>query len=164
MPSNSCERQPAFGSFRVSGRWGAAPRLVGAVWMALLVGGCLVDPGDQRYTLASINGDPLPAPYEPVPLADPVWEVMSGSLTLHSDTTLTFEFVIRCRPDLVPGSCGVANDGRNRIEGAYSRASQSVWFGDQPVPMTFGPNTITIQFGGQTVLGFVPPQTYQFRR
>jgi hypothetical protein len=112
----------------------------------------------------SVNGNSLPAPYAPIPQADSVFEVTSGSLTLHSDTTLTLEFFIRCRPDLVTGSCGVADDGRNIVEGVYSRAGETVRFGDQPVPMTFAANTVVIQFGGQTVLGFVPPQIFEFRR
>ena len=168
MSSLPYDHKAAFGSFRASGRCGLAPRLGAAVSLAhvafFIVACGVVDPGDQRYTLISINGDFLPAPYVPVPQADSVWEVTSGSLTLHSDTTLTLDFVIRCRPGLVSGSCGVTNDGRNSLEGAYSRAGDWVRFGDQPVPMIFGANTIKIQFGGQTVLGFVPPQNFEFRR
>ena len=54
--------------------------------------------------------------------------------------------------------------GPNIVEGVYSRAGETVRFGDQPVPMTFAANTVVIQFGGQTVRGFVPPQIFEFRR
>ena len=166
--SRQTEPRAPVGSLPASARSGLALHLVAAVSLAqlalVMVGCSALAPGDQHYTLVSINGDSLPAPYMPIPQAESVWEVTSGALTLHSDTTLTHEFVIRCRPGLDPASCGVANDGRNSVEGVYSREGEWVRFGNQTVPMTFGSNMITIHFGGQTVFGFVPPQNFEFRR
>ena len=48
--------------------------------------------------------------------------------------------------------------GPNIVEGVYSRAGETVRFGDQPVPMTFAANTVVIQFGVVQFLPYRPDQ------
>ncbi|HEX7089269.1 MAG TPA: hypothetical protein VF192_03995 [Longimicrobiales bacterium] len=123
------------------------------------------EPDEEVYTLATVNGQPLPGPYPDPFSADNAFEVVEGTLTLRSDGTMTQELVARCRTDLPPGTeCRVDGDGRTAVEGRYSRADGQVELGDRSFAASFGTDRVTITLGGPPSLGFVATFVLEYRR
>ncbi|HEY8469463.1 MAG TPA: hypothetical protein VIL18_07465 [Longimicrobiales bacterium] len=122
-------------------------------------------PDEEVYTLATVNGQPLPGPY-PDPLYPiDIWEVVEGTLTLRSDGTLTWEFVARCKTDLPPGTeCQMDGDGRFAVEGRYSRAEGQVELGERNYMASFETDRVTITLGGPPSLGFAATFVLEFQR
>ncbi|HEY7768441.1 MAG TPA: hypothetical protein VIB55_09810 [Longimicrobium sp.] len=101
----------------------------GAVLLAVVIlGGCEGPVGTDAvvYTLATVNGKPLPAPHRHYELV----EAVSAELTLRPDGTASMVSVDRCPPDPPPGlGCAVYDGGRQTNEGSYSRSEGWVQFG-----------------------------------
>ena len=75
------------------------PRCLAACALLLPLAAC---PGGstREYRLASIDGDPLPAP---ITLAGPITpglEVVGGTLELQQDGTAAETWTLRCRPEV----------------------------------------------------------------
>lgn len=135
-------------------------RAVLVVVGAAALAGCKspLDSGEERYTLATVNGKALPFS------SDRIIETTSGSLVLHPDGRLTHSAVIRCKTNLAPGSCEVYNNGQIHNEGTYSRAEGWVRFGRAQFPATFGSNEVTITVGCTPSQGPCAPQVDAYRR
>lgn len=101
----------------------------GAVLLAVVIlGGCEGPFGTDAgvYTLATVNGKPLPALHR----HDELVEAVSAELTLRPDGTATLVSVDRCTPDPPPGlGCALYDEGRRTNEGSYSRSEGWVQFG-----------------------------------
>ena len=136
-----------------------------------------VGPEDSSYSLVSVNGDSLPAPFALAGESPPVFEALSGRLTLVSDTTLTALLVVRCRENLPPSTgCTVRGDGRITREGVYSRSEGWVRFAGEGAdpercfpcdgrwPATFSSDSAMIRYNFSQV-GSPPAQSVLvFRR
>ncbi len=114
--------------------------------------------GEERYTLATVNGQALPSS------SDGFMETTSGSLVLHPDGRITQSAVIRCKTNLAPGSCEVYNNGQIHNEGTYSRTEGWIRFEGTRFPATFGSNEVTMTVGCSPSQGLCAPQVYAYRR
>jgi hypothetical protein len=101
----------------------------GAVLLAVVIlGGCegLFGTDADVYTLATVNGKPLPALHR----HDDLVEAVSAELTPRPDGTATMVSVDRCTPNPPPGlGCELYDGGQQTNEGSYSRSEGWVQFG-----------------------------------
>ena len=122
-------------------------------------------PDGETYTLLTVNGDTLPAPFAVLGESPPVFETTSGSLTLTSDSTLVFTFEGRCLDNLPPDrGCVMVGDGREQQEGVYSRSQGWVRFTEMRWPAVFGTDSVIIHYN-YTPNGSTPARSrLNFRR
>jgi hypothetical protein len=93
------------------------------------------EPAGDRYTLATINGAPLPGPFPDVFGLATALEVTAGTLTLRSNGTFRETLTIRCRLPLPPEStCELTGPVTIEAEGVYSRADGYVRYPEGAVP------------------------------
>ncbi len=98
----------------------------GAVLLALVIlGGCegLFGNDAQVYTLATVNGQAVPAPSEDI------IQWVEAEITLHDDTRATMTGEVRCNPNPPPGTGCEITIPRNTSEGTYSRSEGWLRFG-----------------------------------
>ena len=101
----------------------------GAALLAMVIlGGCegLFGTDAEVYTLATVNGNPLPALHR----QDYLIEAVSAKLTLRPDGTATLVSVDRCTPNPPPGlGCELYAPGPQTNEATYSRSGGWLQFG-----------------------------------
>lgn len=123
----------------------------------------LLDPTEQ-YTLISVNGSALPAPY-PDPAASGDLQVTAGVLTLHEGGRLTGSWTMACPTSLPEGStCEVTGDGRQTFEGTYSREDGVVFIGDHPYLAEFRTNGLEFTVQLPPSLGLSPRYVLRYDR
>jgi hypothetical protein len=107
-------------------------------------------PAGDRYTLATINGAPLPGPFPDVFGLATALEVTAGTLTLRTNGTFRETLTIRCKSPLPPEStCELTGPVTIEAEGIYSRADGYVRYPEGAVPDTqfaavFSDDSVTI--------------------
>jgi hypothetical protein len=95
------------------------------------------EPAGDRYTLATINGGPLPGPFPDVFGLATALEVTAGTLTLRTNGTFRETLTIRCKSPLPPEStCELTGPVTIEAEGVYSRADGYVRYPEGAVPDT----------------------------
>jgi len=119
--------------------------------IALTVAGCDAPTGvdENRFTLTSAMGRPLPVEYREFDFVTPALEITGGSLVLRTDGTLTEEHNLRCR-DPLPSDvteCTAPPGGRLVREGMYSATEKWVQFGEARFRAQFDPDRVLIQYG-----------------
>jgi hypothetical protein len=119
--------------------------------IALAVAGCDASTGvdDNRFTLTSVMGQPLPTEYREFDFVTPALEITGGSLVVRADGTLTEEHNLRCRDPLPPDvtECTVTSGGQFVREGTYSATERWVRFGEARFAAQFDPDRVLIAYG-----------------
>lgn len=104
------------------------------------------EPKDATYTLALVDGSPLPFPagYGSSGYSTEI-VIASGSLTLRQDGTVRTELKFRCtQPNTPTYSCSTEDSVG---EGAYSRTEGWIYADGKRYSTTFGAHTVTVDSG-----------------
>ena len=144
-------------------------RFIAAFVFAIVLGSACekspADEGEQVYTLIIVNGQPLPGPFPDPMRPQNIFEVTSGYLKLRPDGTLEQLLVMRCKPQLPPGTqCAVPANAAVSSEGTYSRAEQSVEIEGMSFAANFESNHIRIEVGYPPSQGLLPRFILEFHR
>jgi hypothetical protein len=114
------------------------------------VSGCSDATGvrDNRFTLTSVMGRPLPVEYREFDFLTPDLEITAGSIELRDDGTFTEEHHLRCRDPLPPDviECSLQSERLVR-EGTYSAAERWLQFGERRFDAQFDPDRVLIEYG-----------------
>lgn len=131
-----------------------------SVLLALFAVGCgepPLGPSAEVYTLASVNGQPLPQAYGD---AGSVIEVTRGELALAPDGSLLESLTLRCRESLPTGTtCHVEGNGVLGREGTYSRSEGWIEFEGTRFPAMFGEAGVDVTY--RMASGF--PKVFEYR-
>ena len=104
---------------------------------------------DNRFTLTSVMGRPLPVEYREFEFLTPDLEIPAGSIELHDDGTFTEEHHLRCRNPLPPDvtECSLESEHLLVREGTYSAAGRWLQFGEQRFDAQFDLDRVLIEYG-----------------
>lgn len=121
--------------------------VISAALAALLIlAGCdSTGPDFSTYTLAQVNGNPLPFP-DP---GSPALEVVAGGFELYSRGNTQEWLQVRCRAVLPPNTeCHIEGDGITRRGMIFNALENRVYLGDGTwFPMRVEADSATIQYG-----------------
>jgi hypothetical protein len=113
----------------------------------------------ELYTLTTINGGPLPFPYNGFSSSI---EITGGSIELRRDGSYTEVWELRCREPLPPEDECSVGDGTHGREGAYSRSEGWVEYNGIRFPARFSSAEVEIVFAAPSS-GF-SPLVHEYRR
>jgi hypothetical protein len=132
----------------------------------MVLAGC-GDPGGpskEKYTLATVNNQPLPAAYPDPRIPADQFQVAGGTIVLEDEGRFTGSFTLQCRSDLPAGTTCTVSDPEQELKGAYSRAEGWMEIGGRQYPAVFENAAVSVRIFVPAYLGYYPEYNLRFTR
>jgi hypothetical protein len=142
-------------------------RVLAAATIAILAAACgsSTDVRLERFSLVSVDGEPLPGPYPDPALPVDTYQVTQGQITLNPNGSFLMDLFVRCHPEQPPGSdCFISGDGRQPMVGTYSREQGYIQFGTRQYAASFANNRIQVHILIPPSEGLYPSFVLEFAR
>lgn len=148
----------------LTARTRAAKFLVLAVGVALAGCDLPTSSANNRYQLATVNQQALPAPYPDPLMPVGTFRVTAGRLRLHDDGTLSGSFSVECVPSNNTGNTCHVDDPEQEFEGAYSREEGWLELGERRYPADFSGGAVLVRIFIPSYMGYFPEYNVRFTR